>query len=157
MTVGQRLKLLRGMAGALVVSGVGLIISVAIGPNLLEAFQEGVILGIVATLFFLICAGMGLGGGLGAIAFIRDMLLGRTRSETGIPKLKRERATGHFFAGPVLLPYRMPGQFTYRLDISDLTFPISRELYALLSHDSGRVRAYVAANSGELLSLETLH
>jgi hypothetical protein len=52
--------------------------------------------------------------------------------------------------------YHYPGQFNYELDVSDREFTISRELHEFLLRDGGRVRAYFATHSGELLSLETL-
>ena len=59
MTLGQRLKVLQGTMVVLILSGIGLVISVAIGPRLLQAFQEDLIIGVVATLFFLMCLLMG--------------------------------------------------------------------------------------------------
>ena len=38
ITVGQRFKLLRGVASLLFLTGIGLVLSIAIGPNLIGAF-----------------------------------------------------------------------------------------------------------------------
>ena len=40
ITGRQRLKLLRGEAALLVLTGIGLVISIALGPNLVGAFSD---------------------------------------------------------------------------------------------------------------------
>ena len=90
MTLGQRLKVLRGTLAVLLLSGIGLVISIAIGPSLLDAFREDIILGVAATLFFLMCLLTGLGCAIAGGADLLDVVLGRARSADGPIKVHTE-------------------------------------------------------------------
>jgi len=154
MTLGQRLKLLRGEAALLFLSAIGLVISVAIGPNLLDAWKEDWILGFVVTIFFLVCLIMGVGCALMAIQTLRDFVVGSVANATGAVKLSREGVTTHALARPVPLPYTYPGQYTYHLAIKDVDFTISRELFEILSLQDVPMRVYYSRHANEFLSLE---
>jgi len=154
MTFGQRAKLLRGEAALLFLSGIGLVISIAIGPNLLEAWGEDWILGFVVTLFFLVCLLMGIGCALAAIAVLRDFVFGAVSSATGAVKVSREGVTTHALARPIPLPYTYPGQYTYKFEVKGVEFTISHELYELLLLRETPMHIYYSKHSNELLSLE---
>ena len=156
MTLGQRLKVFRGTMAVLFLSGIGLVISIAIGPSLLEAFQEDIIIGIVATLFFLMCLLMGVGCAIAALADMLDVVLGRARSADGPIRLHTENVTTHALARPLPSSYKYPGQFTYHLVVGDHGYTIGKALYDALSADEGAVRVYAGRYSDELLSLEVL-
>ena len=156
ITMGQRLKLLRGVAVLLFASGIGLIVSIAIGPNLLEAFQQDLILGVAATLFFLMCLALGLGCAYGAAADMADVVLGKVRSATGEPRLKREAITTFVPARPLPIPVTYPGQYKYELEVADHEFSMERTAGDVLLRHGGRIRVYYAAYSGELLTIDTL-
>jgi hypothetical protein len=154
MTVGQRLKVLHGSLAVVFLAGIGLVISVAIGPNLIDAFRENVLIGVVATLFFLMCLLMGVGCAIAAFADITDVVGGRARSASGPVKLHTEKLVTHALARPIPSSYSYPGQFTYHLEVSDHAFTIGRALYEALSREEGSLRVYYAAGSDLLLSLE---
>jgi hypothetical protein len=156
MTVGQRFKLLRGVAVLLFASGIGLIVSVAIGPNLVEAFQQDLILGVFATLFFLMCLALGLGCGYGAAADMADVVIGSVRSATGEPKLTREAITTFVPTRPIPIPITYPGQYKYELEVAAHEFTMDRTAGDLLLRHGGRIRVYYAAYSGELLTIDLL-
>jgi hypothetical protein len=155
MTLGQRLKVLRGALAVLILSGIGLVISIAIGPSLLEAFREGIILGVAATLFFVMSLLMGLGCAIAAVADLVDVLLGRARSAEGQINIHTEKVTTNALARPLPSSFSYPGQFTYHLEVADRGFTIGKALFDALS-GRGSLRVYYAAYSGELLSLEAL-
>ena len=154
MTFGQRLKVLQGTMVVLILSGIGLVISVAIGPNLLQAFQEDLLLGVVATLFFLMCLLMGAGCAIAAGADLLDVVLGRARSVDGPVKVRTQKLTTNAVARPLPSSYSYPGQSTYHFEVADHGFTIGRALFDELSGMSGSLRVYYAAYSTELLSLE---
>jgi hypothetical protein len=154
MTLRQRLMVFRGVLATTFLAFIGLVVSVAIGPNLLEAFQEDWILGLVATLFFLMCLLMGIGCAIGAFAEMVDVVLGRARSATGPIKIHTERLTTNALARPLPSSYSYPGQYTYHLEVRDHEFTISRELFEALAEHANELRVYYSAQSGELLSLE---
>jgi hypothetical protein len=156
MTIGQRFKLLRGVTVLLFASGIGLIVSLAIGPNLVEAFQQDLIVGVLATLFFLMCLALGLGCAYGAAADMADVVLGRVRSATGEPRLKREAISTFVMTRPVPIPITYPGQYKYELEVADHEFSMERTAGDLLLRHGGRVRVYYAAYSGELLTIDPL-
>ena len=156
MTIGQRFKLLRGVAALLLLSALGLIVSLAIGPNLLEAFQQDLILGVLATVFFLVCLAMGLGCAVGAAAVLADTVLGRVRSATGVARLKREDVTTYAVARPLAIPVAYPGAYKYRMEVAGHEFSMGREAGDLLLRHRGGVRVYYAAYCGELLTIEPL-
>jgi hypothetical protein len=156
MTLGQRLKVLQGTMVVLILSGIGLVISVAIGPSLLQAFQEDLIIGVVATLFFLMCLLMGVGCAIAAGADLLDVVLGRARSADGPVKVHTKKVTTNALARPLPSSYSFPGQSTYHFEVADHGFTIGRALFDELSGMSGSVRVYYAAYSTELLSLELL-
>jgi hypothetical protein len=153
MTVGQRLKVLWGAIAVLILSGIGLVISIAIGPSLLQAFREGLILGIAATLFFLMCLLMGVGCAIAAGADLLDVALGRSRSADGPINVHTEKLSTNALARPFPSSYSYPRQFTYHLEVADHGFTIGKPLFEALS-GKGSLRVYYAAYSGELLSLE---
>jgi hypothetical protein len=154
MTVGQRLKVLHGTLAVMVVAGIGLVISVAIGPNLLEAFRHDVIVGVVATLFFLMCLLMGVGCAIAALADLLDVVFGRARSADGPIKVHTEKLTSTALARPIPSSQGNPEQFTYHLEFADHDFTIGKALYEALSGEVGSLRVYFAARSDVLLSLE---
>jgi hypothetical protein len=156
MTLRQRLKVLHATLAVVFLAGIGLVISVAIGPNLLDAFREGVILGVVATLFFLMCLLMGVGCAIAAFADMLDVVLGRASKADGPIKMHTEKLTTNALARPLPSSYSYPGQFTYHLEVADHDFTIGRALYEALSAEKGSLRAYFAARSDVLLSLELL-
>jgi hypothetical protein len=155
ITLRQRLKLLKGVGALLFLAGVGLIISVAIGPNLVGAFQDlGVIGGVLVTLFFLMCLAMGVAGAFGAAMTLGDTVLGRVGTVTGEPRVKREGVTTYALARPLPSAYTYPGQFNYKLEVVDKEFDIEPSVADFLSQHGGPVHVYFAARSGELLTLE---
>jgi hypothetical protein len=154
LTVGQRLKVLHGTLAVAFLAGIGLVISVAIGPNLIDAFRENVLIGVVATLFFLMCLLMGVGCAIAAFADIVDVVVGRALSVHGPIKLHTEKLTTNALARPIPSSYSYPEQFTYHLEVGDHAYTIGRALYEALSAEEGPVRAYYAARSDVLLSLE---
>jgi hypothetical protein len=154
MTIGQRFKLLRGVAALLFLSAIGLIISLALGPNLVGAFQEDWVLGVFVVLFFLMCLLMGLGCAYGAAAVMADVMLGRVRFATGEPRLKREGITTLALARPLPIPYTYPGQYKYELEVAHHEFTMDRTAGDLLLRHRGRIRVYFAAYSGELLTID---
>jgi hypothetical protein len=156
MTLRQRLKVLRGTMAVLILAAIGLVISVAIGPNLVGAFQEDLILGVVVTLFFLMCLLMGVGCAIAALADTLDVVLGRAGSATGPLKLHTENVTTNALARPLPSSYTYPGQFTYHLEVGRHDFSIGHDLFDALEAERGYVRVYYAAHSDELLSLELL-
>src|SRR6266446_1796777 len=116
ITVGQRLKLLRGVASLLFLTGIGLVISIAIGPNLVGAFRDlGVIGGVLVTLFFLIALVMAVVGGIGVAMVLGDTVLGHVRSVTGEPRITRLAVTTNALARPFPSSYKYPGQFRYKV------------------------------------------
>jgi hypothetical protein len=157
ITARQRLQLLRGEAALLFLTGIGLVISVALGPNLLGAFQNlGFFGGFVVTLFFLICAVMTLVGAFGVLVLLGDMVLGHVRSVTGLPTLRKEALRTNAVARPIPSSFAYPGQYRYKVIVGDKEFDIEPKLADHLARDSRKIRVYFAAYSGELLSLEPL-
>jgi hypothetical protein len=154
MTLRQRLMVFRGVLATTFLAFIGLVVSIAIGPNLLEAFQEDWILGIVATLFFLMCLLMGIGCAIGAFAEMVDVTVGRARSATGPIKIHTDKLTTNALARPLPSSYSYPGQYTYHLEVRDHEFTISRELFEALAHHVGELTVYYSAQSGELLTFE---
>jgi hypothetical protein len=157
ITRRQRLRLLRGEAALLFLTGVGLIVSIALGPNLLGAFRDlGFFGGFVVTLFFLVCAVMTLVGGFGVVVLLGDLVLGHIRSVTGRPTLRRVGVTTNAFARPIPSSFTYPGQYKYKVMVDDREFDVDSRLADQLSRDSRKIRVYYAAYSGEMLSLEPL-
>ena len=157
ITAGQRFRLLRGVAALLLLTGIGLIVSIALGPNLLGAFGSlGVFGGFVVTIFFLMCVLMTVVGGIGVVFVLGDAVLGRVRSVTGAPTLRREGVRTNALARPFPSAFAYPGQYKYKVMVADKEFDIDRKLADHLSRDVRRIRVYFAAYSGELLSLEPL-
>lgn len=154
MTIGQRIKLLKGVAALLFLTAIGLVVALAVGPNLVDAFQTDLILGVLATLFFLMCLLMGLGCAYGAATVMADAVLGQVRSATGDATLKREAITTRALARPLPIAYSYPGQYKYQLEVADHEFSMDREAGDMLLRHPGRVRVYFAARSGELLTIE---
>ena len=86
----------------LVLTGIGLVISIAVGPNLVGAFSDlGFFGGFVVTLFFLLCAVMTVIGGFGVVVLLGDMVLGRVHSVSGLPTLRREGIRTNALARPL--------------------------------------------------------
>jgi hypothetical protein len=157
ITTGQRLKLLRGEAALLFMTGVGLVIIVAIGPNLIAAFNDlGFFGGFVVVLFFLMCLVMTLIGAFGAAVVLADFVIGHVRTVTGAPTLRKEGVRTNALARPLPSGYTYPGQFKYKVIVGDKEFDIDSRVAENLSRDTRKVRVYFAAYSGELLSLEPL-
>jgi hypothetical protein len=155
ITFGQRFRLLRGVLALLFLCGIGLIITIAIGPNLIGAFQDlGVIGGVLVTLFFLMGLLMAVAGGYGVATVAGDTVLGRVGSVTGEPKIKEEGVTTNSLALPLPSSYTYPGQYKYKLELGDKEFDIEPKDLELFTRDAVTVRAYFAAFSGELLSFE---
>jgi hypothetical protein len=155
ITVRQRLKLVRGEAALLVLTGVGLVISIAVGPNLVGAFQSlGFFGGFVVTLFFLLCALMTLVGAFGVVVLLGDLVLGRVRSVVGRPTLRSENVRTNALVRPLPSSSTYLGQHRYKVIVGDKEFDIDSRIADHISRDSRQVRVYFAAYSGELLSLE---
>jgi hypothetical protein len=155
MTVGQRLKVLHGSLAVAFLAGIGLVIGAAIGPNLIDAFREDVLIGVVASLFFLMCFLMGVGCAIAAFADMVDVVAGRALTAYGLFKLHTEQLTTNALARPIPSSYRYPGQFTYHLEVADHAYTIGRALYQALSREQGPLRVYYSARSDMLLSLES--
>jgi hypothetical protein len=157
ITARQRLKLLRGEAALLSLTGVGLVISIALGPNLGGAFEElGFFGGFVVTLFFLMCALMTLIGAFGVVVLFGDLVLGHVRSVVGRPTLRREAVRTNALMRPLPSSFAYAGQFKYKVMVDDREFDIDPRVAEHLSRDTRAVRVYFAAYSGELLSLEPM-
>jgi hypothetical protein len=157
ITTAQRLRLLRGEAALLFLTGIGLVIIVALGPNLVGAFNElGFFGGFVVALFFLMCLVMTLVGAFGAAVVLADFAVGRVRTVTGAPTLRKEGVRTNALARPLPSGYTYPGQFNYKVIVGDKEFDIEPKVAENLSRDTRKVRVYFAAYSGALLSLEPL-
>jgi hypothetical protein len=157
ITTRQRFRLLRGVAALLLLTAVGLIISIALGPNVLGAFGDlGIFGGVVVTIFFLLCVVMTIVGAIGIAFVLGDAVLGRVSFVTGPPTLRRVAVRTNALARPFPGAYTYPGQYKYKVMVGDKEFDIDRKLADHLSRDVLRIRVYFAAYSGELLSLEPL-
>ena len=157
ITAGQRFRLLRGVAALLFLTGVGLVVCIALGPNLLGAFGDlGIFGGVVVTIFFLFCVVMTVVGGIGIVFVLGDAVLGRVGYVTGPPTLRRVAVRTNALARPFPSGYTYPGQYRYKVMVGDKEFDIDRKLADHLSRDVLKIRVYFAAYSGELLSLEPL-
>jgi hypothetical protein len=157
ITTRQRFRLLRGVAALLLLTAVGLIISIALGPNVVGTFGDlGIFGGVVVTIFFLLCVLMTIVGGIGIVFVLGDAVLGRVSSVTGPPTLRRVAVRTNALARPLPSSYTYPGQYKYKVMVGDKEFDIDRKLADHLSRDVLRIRVYFAAYSGELLSLEPL-
>ena len=155
VTARQRFMLVRGSAALLFMTGIGLVIVVALGPNLLNAFQDlGFFGGVFVLLFFLMCAGITLVGAYGAAIVLADTLVGRVRSITGAPTLRREGVRTNALARPLPSGYTYPGQYKYKVMIGDREFDIDSRVAENLARDPRKVRVYYSAYSGTLLSME---
>ena len=155
ITTGQRLGLLRGEAVLLVLTGIGLVITIAIGPNVGGAFNDlGFLGGIIVVIFFLMCLGMTLVGAFGAAVVLADFAVGHVRTVTGAPTLRKEGIRTNALARPLPSGYTYPGQFKYKVMVGDKEFDIEPRVAENLSRDTRKVRVYFAAYSGALLSLE---
>ena len=155
LTAGQRFMLVRGSAALLFMTGIGLIIVIALGPNLLGAFQDlGFFGGVVVLLFFLMCLVITIVGAYGTGAVLADTLIGRVRSVTGAPTVRREGVTTYALARPLPSAYTYPGQYKYKVIVGDREFDIDAKAAENLARDSRKVRVYFSAYSGTLLSME---
>jgi len=155
VTARQRFMLVRGSAALLFMTGIGLVIVVALGPNLLNAFQDlGFFGGVFVLLFFLMCVGITLVGAYGAGIVLADTLVGRVRSITGAPTLRREGVRTNALARPLPSGYTYPGQYKYKVMIGDREFDIDSRVAENLARDPRKVRVYYSAYSGTLLSME---
>ena len=157
ITARQRLRLLRGVASLLFITGIGLVIAIALGPNLLSAFGNlGIFGGLLVTIFFLLCVVMTVAGGLGVVFVLGDTVLGRVGSVTGAPTLRRVAVRTNALARPFPGADTYQGQYKYKVMVGDKEFEIDPMLADHLGRDSQKVRVYFAAYSGTLLSLEPL-
>jgi hypothetical protein len=157
ITARQRFLLLRGVASLLFMTGIGLVIAIALGPNLLNAFGSlGIFGGLLVTIFFLLSVVMTVAGGLGVVFVLGDAVLGRVSSVTGAPTLRRVAVRTNARATPFPSAYRYQGQYKYKVMVGDKEFAIDPMLADHLGRDSQKVRVYFAAYSGRLLSLEPL-
>jgi len=143
-------------------TGIGLVIAIALGPNLLNAFGDlGIFGGLLVTIFFLLCVAMTVGGGLGVVFVLGDAVLGRVSSVTGAPTLRRLAVRTNSLARPFPSTYAYPDQYKYdqykyKVMVGDKEFDIDPKLADHLGRDSQKVRVYFAAYSGKFLSLEPL-
>src|SRR5690348_4488077 len=111
LTARQRFMLVRGSAALLFMTGIGLVIVIALGPNLLGAFQDlGFFGGVVVLLFFLMCLVITIVGAYGTGAVLADTLIGHVRNVAGAPTLRREDVTTYALARPLPSAYTYPGQ-----------------------------------------------
>ena len=157
ITKSQRLKLLRGEAALLFMTGIGLVITIALGPNLCVAFNDlGFFGGFVVALFFVMCLVMTLVGAFGAAVVLADFAVGQVRTVTGAPTLRKEGVRTNALARPLQSGYTYQGQFNYKVIVGDKEFDIEPKVAENLSRDTRKVRVYFAAYSGTLLSLEPL-
>jgi hypothetical protein len=157
ITTGQRLKLLRGEAALLFMTGIGLVITLALGPNLGAAFNDlGFFGGFIVALLFLMCLVMTIVGGFGAAVVLADFTVGLVRTVTGAPTLRKEGVRTNALARPLPSGYTYPGQFNYKVIVGDKEFDIDSRQAENLSRDTRKVRVYFAAYSGTLLSLEPM-
>jgi len=157
ITARQRFKLVRRVASLVFLTGIGLVVLVATGPNLIGAFQDvGVIGGVLVALFFLVALVMAVVGGIGVVMVLGDAVLGRVRSVTGQPRITRQAVTTNALARPFPSSYRYPGQFRYKVQVGDQEFDIDPMLADHLGRDSRMIRVYFTAYSGTLLNLEPL-
>jgi hypothetical protein len=155
ITRSQRFGLLRGIAALLFLTAIGLVVVIALGPKLLEAFQDlGFFGGVIVLLFFLMCIVMTLVGAFGAALVVVDTVLGRVRSITGAPTLRREGVRTNALARPLPSGYSYPGQFKYKVMVGDREFDIDSRAAENLARDPRKVRVYFSAYSGTLLSME---
>ena len=138
-------------------TGIGLVIAIALGPNLLNAFGDlGIFGGLLVTIFFLLCLAMAVGGGLGVVFVFGDAVLGRVSSVTGAPTLRRVAVRTNSLARPFPSNYAYPDQYKYKVMVGDKEFDIDPMLADHLGRDTQKVRVYFAAYSGKFLSLEPL-
>ena len=157
ITRGQRLKILRGEAALLFMTGLGLVIIIALLPNLGGAFNDlGFFGGFVVAIFFVMCLVITLVGAFGAGVVLADFAIGRVRTVTGAPTLRKEGVRTNALTRPLPSGYTYPGQFNYKVIVGDKEFDIEPKVAENLSRDTRKVRVYFAAYSGALLSLEPL-
>jgi hypothetical protein len=155
VTRRQRFMLIRGSAALLFMSGIGLVIVIALGPNLINAFQDlGFFGGVFVLLFFLMCAVITVVGAYGAGVVLADTVIGRVRSITGAPTLRREGVRTNALARPLPSGYTYPGQYRYKVMIGDREFDVDSRVAENLARDPRKVRVYYSAYSGTLLSME---
>jgi hypothetical protein len=155
VTARQRFMLVRGSAALIFMTLIGLVIAIALGPNLLGAFQDlGFLGGVVVLLLFLMCAVMTIIGAYGAAVVIADTLVGHARSITGAPTLRREGVRTNALVRPLPSGYTYPGQYKYKVIVGDREFDIDSRAAENLARDTRKVRIYFAAYSGTLLSME---
>src|SRR5262249_68480 len=146
ITGRQRLKLLRGEVALLILTGIGLVITVAIGPNVGSAYNDlGFFGGFVVTLFFLISPAMTPIGAFGVVLLLVGAVLGRVRSITGRPTLRKEAARTNALARPFPSAYAYPRQFKYKVMVGDKEFDIEPRIADHLSRDTRKIRVYFAA------------
>jgi hypothetical protein len=155
VTPRQRLMLIRGSAALLFMTGIGLVIVIALGPNLLGAFQDlGLFGGVFVLLFFLMCLVITLVGAYGSGVVLADTVIGKVRSITGAPTLRREGVRTNALARPLPSGYTYPGQYKYKVMVGDREFDIDSRVAENLARDPRKVRVYYSAYSGSLLSME---
>src|SRR2546430_12957964 len=123
ITARQRFRLLRGVGSLLFMTGIGLVIAIALGPNLLNAFGNlGIFGGLLVTIFFLMCVVMTFAGGLGVVFVLGDAVLGRVSSVTGAPTLRRVAVRTNALARPFPSAYTYQGQYRYKVMVGDKEF-----------------------------------
>ena len=155
VTARQRFMLIRGSSALLFMTGIGLVIVVALGPNLIGAFQDlGFFGGVFVLLFFLMCLGITLVGAYGAGVVIADTVIGRVRTITGAPTLRKEGVRTNALARPLPSGYTYPGQYKYKVIVGDREFDIDSKAAENLARDTRKVRVYYSAYSGTLLNME---
>jgi hypothetical protein len=155
VTARQRFMLVRGSAALIFMTLIGLVIAIALGPNLLGAFQDlGFLGGVVVLLLFLMCAVMTIIGAYGAAVVIADTLVGHARSITGAPTLRREGVRTNALVRPLPSGYTYPGHYKYKVIVGDREFDIDSRAAENLARDTRKVRISCAAYSGTLLSME---
>jgi hypothetical protein len=158
MTAGQRLRLLGGEAQLVFLTLVGVAGTALMGPNLPLAYDEGVVLGIAGTIFVAVCAATAIGCGYGVATSTADVIGGGVREVSGSPHVLRSRLPPRFLRGrPQLAPgYALPVEYTYRLEVSGRTFPLSGPAAELLLRHNSSIRVFYGRHSGRLLSVDGL-
>ena len=147
--------LVRGSAALISLTAIGLVVVIALGSNLINAFQDlGFFGGVIVLLFFLMCLVMTIVGAFGAGVVIADTVIGRVRSITGAPTLRREGETTNALARPLPSGYTYPGHYKYKVIVGDREFDIDSAAAENLARDTRKVRVYYSAYSGTLLSME---
>lgn len=161
ISVRQRVHLLWSVVGSLFLALIGLVIVVAIGPNLVGAWQQDWLTGAAATALLLVGAAMCLAVLL-AGAEIADVVVGsaRTAEGTAAPAGTSSSPAVDAFTDVVVtantgIPYQSSHSGTLGVTVDGQQFEVDAAAFDALTHANRPVHVYYARYSGHLLSYDT--